>query len=259
MTILTHHHVLAAAMKWRTSNTEANRSAAITILKDGMTRFSDALALGEELVLLHKESGDLDIAISLLRTLERRFKQIGEETLCRWGSVLRLRANISLASNAIGAAEVDLKEAEEYYARAFEEFGTHYPRINELTTRFARAGLARLLNDESKSANLLRTVEADAESMLADARIWSRLKPHDNVWAPASRGEACLLLEWWDNAEAAYTEAIRASGAEEFPRISMAKQVRETLIPAFQRLGREIKQRLAKPNEFFLIPQVPPQ
>ena len=257
MKITTHIDILAEAKQWRTDNSERTRAEAIAVLKTGMLRFADALSLGDELVLLHKENGDLDKAIELLRTLERRFRQVGEETLCRWGSVLRLRANQELAGHAFGAAMNDLKEAEAYFARAFEEFGTHYPRINALTTRFARAGLARLMKEEAASNNLLQSVEKDSENFLADASIWSRLKPHDNVWAPASRGEACLLLGRWDDAEAAYTEAIRAAGTEEFPRHSMAKQIRETLIPAFHNLGREIQQELANPDAFFGIHQNP--
>jgi hypothetical protein len=253
MKIATHHEVLKDAKKWRTSNTAESRAKAIKILERGMTRFTDALSLGEELVLLHKENGQLDLAIQTLRKLECRFQQIGEETLCRWGSVLRLRGLRELAGNALGAALADVKEAEAYFARAFEEFGTHYPRINALTTRFIRAGLARQMEGETVSGNLVRSVKADARALLDDERIWTRLKPDDHVWAPASRGEACFLLEDWDCAEAAYAEAVQAAGAEAFPRQCMAKQIHDILLPAFERLGREVSPKLANPDQFFGI------
>ncbi len=254
MKVPTYLDVLSEARKWRISNTSEAMAQAINDLDTGMKKYPDALPLGEEYVLLLKETGKLDEAIAELRKLEQRFKQIGEETLCRWGSLLRLRAGNALASGGLGAAETDLLAAEARYARAYEEFGTHYPRINQLTTRFVRAGLARRMQQFARSANLLRAVETDAAAMLVDPRIWSKLKPHDNVWAAASRGEACALLRQWDHAEAAYSEALRTAGTDAFPPSAMARQIREWLIPTFGWLGGAVEGKLANPDAFFKLP-----
>ncbi len=193
MKIATHHAVLAKAKKWRTNNTAENRAEAIQNLEDGMRRFQDALSLGEELVLLHKENGQLDLAIECLRKLERRFKQIGEETLCRWGSVLRLRGLRELAGHALGAAMADLQKAEAFFARAFEEFVTHYSRINELTTRFVRAGLARQLKDETTSGQLVRSVEIDAKALLDDERSLDPPQTGRPHLGPRLKGRSVLV------------------------------------------------------------------
>ena len=165
-----------------------------------------------------KQTGDVDGAIDALEEAGTAFQADRRGDPLPVGAVCCGCGRAScLASGGLGAAEADLLEAEAYFARGYEEFGTHYPRINQLSTRFVRAGLARRREDAKSGALVAARSETDATAMLDDPLIWSKVKPHDTVWAPASRGEACLLLRRWKEAEAAYGDARRAAGGDAFP------------------------------------------
>jgi hypothetical protein len=250
MRIATYVDVLNEAKAWRATNTKDALHKADEILRKAMEEFDDALPLGDERVLVLKGLGELDKATQLLRELESRFKQIGEETLCRWGSILKLRANLALKEGGLGAAEYYFSESERYYARAYEEHHTFFPRINQLTVRFVRAGLAKELGN-SDATKLLQFTETDARNMLSDPTIWKPRKADDNVWSPASRGEACVLLRRWAEAEAAYSEAMHAAGVRQFYFDCMGSQIRDVLIPAFARLQLSFEGKLAQPDLFF--------
>src|ERR1043165_6467124 len=160
MAIPTFLDILKQATAWRVENTRDALEKARELLVEGMKEYDDALPLGDELVLVLKGLGRFDEAIEQLRQLERRFKQIGEETLCRWGSLFKQRANRTLAGGGIGEALRDFQESERFYARAFEQHQAFYPRINELTARFVRASLTKQVGRDQEAANLLRQTGA---------------------------------------------------------------------------------------------------
>jgi tetratricopeptide (TPR) repeat protein len=251
MIIPTYLDVLHKANEWRATNTPEALKKAAEVLQAGMEEYDDSLPLGDELVLVLKVRGDLDGAINVLRQLDRKFKQVGEETLCRWGSVLKLRANIALGTAGLGAAEMDYRDSERYYARAYDEHHTFYPRINQLSVRFVRAGLAKQLGPDGESDKLLASVQEDAKTMLTDSTMWRLRKHDDSVWSAASRGEAWALLGKWPAAEAGYIEALRAANRQQFYHDCMMRQMRDVLIPAFARLSIQVEGLLAKPEEFF--------
>jgi hypothetical protein len=248
--IATYLDVLNEARTWRATNTPEALRNADEILRNGMEEFDDALPLGDERVLVLKNLGELDQATQLLRELQGRFKQIGEETLSRWGSILKLRATLALKEGGLGAAESYFRESEDYYGRAYEEHRTFFPRINQLTVRFVRASIAKLLGQRDWT-RLLASTEADALVMLSESRVWKHHKGDDNVWSPASRGEACMLLRKWPEAETAYAEAMQAAGGKQWYFDCMANQIRDILIPAFDRLQIPFEGRLAQPDQFF--------
>jgi len=253
MKIPTFVDVLDKTKAWRDSNTPEALEEARKLLEAGVAEYDDALPLGDELVLVFKGQGKLDEAIEWLVRLEQRFKHIGEETLCRWGGIYKLRAKQKMEKGSPGAAELDYRESERYYARAYEEYHTFYPRINELTMHFVRAGLAKELRREKEAAILLRDVHARAEAMLDDPIVWEQRKRDDAVWTAASRGEACLLLGRWVDASANYSEAILAANGKKFYHDCMRDQIRDELIPAFARLSLVIEGPLADPENFFAL------
>jgi hypothetical protein len=254
---MNYSEILSESKRLQASNTDADRKLAINMLEDGMVDHPDVLALGEELVLAYKGGGELDKAISLLEKLEKEFDIIGEETLCRWGSVLKLKANEAVKRNAAGEAISCFRKAERYLRRAFDEFGTHYPRINELTVRFCLAGLLMSNEAQDRARKLLYSVQSDADAMLKDPEIWSakKLKPQDKAWAPASQGEANILLQRWEAAERSYTAALSALDPEDKrARQAMADQVINVLKPAFVRLELSFNGKLADTVTFFNLP-----
>jgi tetratricopeptide (TPR) repeat protein len=255
MPIPTYRDVLARATAWRAENTPEALGQARDALVQGMKDYPAVLPLGDELVLVLKQLKDLDGAVELLRDLERRFKQaVGEETLCRWGSILKARANQKLASGGLGEAMNDFTESERYYGRAYEKFMGFYPRINQLTVRFVRASLAKKMGNEQQAAELLADVERDAVRMLADPEIWSKQpRSDDPIWSAASRAEACVLLRRWSDAEQAYGEAIRLASGRKFYHECMRDQILWVLKPAFERLSLTIQGPLSDPEKFFAL------
>jgi len=248
-----YKQILNQAKDLRKKNTNEARNEIIVMLQSAMTIFPDILAIGDELVLAYKGNSMLIEAIRVLKELDKNHRYVGEETLCRWGSVLRLRAMEQLEAGVTGAAIQELMESENYFCRCYEQHQTHYPRINQLTTRLTRASL--LAAQEPAIAEiLLKSVQTDAEEMLAHPTMWSaaNMHEHDTVWAPASQGEANLLLQRYSQAEKAYGRALKATAPNDFSsRASMAKQVREVLLPAFGRLGITVTGALAEPDIFF--------
>jgi len=254
MPVPTFQDVLKQATAWRTENTPDALERARLLLFEGVEEYPESLPLGDELVLVLKQQKNYDAAIDLLRVLERRFKHVGEETLCRWGSLLKARANRALAAGGTGEALNDFAESERYYGRAYEEHHTFYPRINELTVRLVRAGLTKEIGQAQQATGLLADVEERAAELLADAAAWQPRKPDDAIWSAASRGEACVLLRRWPAAEAAYGEAIRLAAGRKFYHECMRDQLVGVIVPAFDRLGLAIEGRLADPAAFFALP-----
>lgn len=243
----TFRDVLLQATAWRRENTPDALDRARKVLTDAVEQYPEALPLGDELVLVLKQQRDYDEAIAQLRGLERRFKHVTEETLCRWGSLFKSRANQRLAAGGLSEGLRDLADSERYYGRAYQEHHTFYPRINELTVRFVRAGLTR-------AADLLADVEAKAAEMLADATVWQPRKADDLVWSAASRGEACVLLRRWADAEKAYGDAMHLAAGRRFYYDCMRDQLVGVIFPAFERLGLTVEGKLTDPAAFFAVP-----
>jgi len=251
MKIRTHLDVLKQASVWRDENSVPARKTAHDLLVSGLKEFPEALPIGDELVLVLKKEKRIDDAIVLLEQLNRRFRQIGEETLCRWASIHKLRAMERMGSKAYAQAIMDCEESEKFCARAYEQHHSFYPRINELSVRFLRAALLEALQHSEESLALLALVDADLRKMLADPIVWTPRKSDDEIWSRATRGEALFLLRRWDEAESAYGEAIRGAGDKKFYSDCMADQLEKMLNPAMNLLGIPIGGKLANPNDFF--------
>jgi len=252
MPLPTYHDILASAEFWRKTNTQADLEKARDILKAGFLEYPYALPIGDELVLVLEELGDDKAALQVLKDLEHRFKDAGEETLCRFGKIYKKRADLQVAADLLAAAFPSLEESERYYGRAFEKSRGFYPRINELTVRFVRAGVARALGLQGEKDALLRDVQQKAEAMLVDPTIWVSRRTDDNIWIPATRGEANVLLGRWAEATAAYREAVRQSAGQLFYRHCMHGQIK-LLLDACSRLGFVPEGPLGEPDVLFEI------
>jgi hypothetical protein len=242
--------VLSQAEFWRKTNAHADLEKARDILRDGFREHPYALPIGDELVLVLEKLGDDEAALHTLKDLEHRFKDAGEETLCRFGKIYKKRSDRQMAAGLLAAAFPSLEESERYYGRSFEKSRGFYPRINELTVRFVRAAVARALDRRADADSLLRDVQQNAAAMLLDPTVWVSRKIDDNIWIPATRGEANVLLGVWVDAAAGYGEAIRQAAGQLFYRHCMHGQVK-LLLDACQMLDIRPEGPLTDPDILF--------
>ena len=257
--IPTYLNVLKAAGIWRKTSTPDALRSAENILREGLEEHHYALPLADELALVLEKQDRDNEAFQLLQELGERLKDAGEETLARFGKIYKKLADKQIETGHYAAAVPRLEESERQYALAFEKFTGFYPRINELTVRFVRAGVAKALNQPGIADRLVQSVRDDALKMLADPALWTPRNDDDNIWIPATQGEANVLLARWPAAEKAYSEAIRQAAGKRFYHDCMRDQIKHLLLPAFQRLGMPFEGKLRDPDAFFALPMETPK
>ena len=119
-----------------------NRRWSVTLLEGLMKRYPHVLAIGQELVLALLECKDDERAEAVLGQLDRRFTNMDEETLCRWGRLFKDQGDAYvrlLWSDPDGRpadpemARVFYKKSIERYDQAYRIRSGHYPGINKAT------------------------------------------------------------------------------------------------------------------------------
>ncbi len=237
---------------WRRQIDRPTLEAALDRLKSLADEFPYVLAIGHEIVLVLEKLGRIDEAITQLKNLERQFKKLDEETLCRWGKLFKKQAITALQPPAdLTQALQDLDEAARYYARAFEVQRGFYPRINELSLQFYRAAVLNDLGKTEEARLLLEEVRRKAAQMLADSDVWRPRKDDDHVWVLATKGEAAVLAHSWTDAEARYAAAVLTARSQRFYLDVMRDQMK-LLVDACRRLGiLPVDHALADPDAYF--------
>lgn len=224
MKIPTYRDVLTEARAYRNEVHPQSLGRAEEILRRGLEDHPYALSLADELAHVLELQGKDDEVMEMLKDVKRRFLGGGEETLCRFGKLYKKRAARLRDASPLRAL-ASLEEAEKVYRQAFETSHSFYPRINQLTTRFLRASLLAKLGETSDGQAVLRTVREDAELLLKEPALWRPRLEDDNVWIPATEGEAHLLMENWPHAEASYAEARHEADSREYYLARMCAQV----------------------------------
>ncbi len=123
-------------------------------------------------------------------------------------------------------------QALEEYKRGYTVRHGHYPGINQATMLLLLAAVARQRQDEKRSLDYLRQAEATADEVLArryDDKGWPTDFADDNIWHPATAGEANLLKRNWSEAASQYAAALAAANLQPFHRQSIGKQARRIL------------------------------
>ena len=119
----------------------------------------------------------------------------------------RLLKDLALAADPASRLPL-FHEAAEAYADAFARTGDYFPAINA-------ASLALLAGDR-------QTARRRAEAVLAMPSIAAA----GDYFSMATRAEACILIERWDDARTAIAEALRLPGADGGARSSTLRQFR---------------------------------
>jgi hypothetical protein len=251
MISFSYHEELEKARNWRNTQTPEALKESRAMLEGLRSEYPHVLAIGHELILVLEKLGELDQATQELQELERVFPKLDEETLSRGGKIHKV-----LAATATGGQAVDhLKKSEEYYRRAGEGGGS-YPRINALTVRLLRAAKLAELGHVPDAQKVLRDVQKDALEFL-NTEGWEQLKSDDNVWLPATQGEAAFLAGNYVVAEASYGRARAAANGKVFYLHAMRDQLK-ALCDAFKKLNLPVSGPLADPDTFFAISDTAP-
>jgi tetratricopeptide (TPR) repeat protein len=246
-----YHTQLEIARQWCRDG-EPQRAEGLTLLRGLQKRYPHILAIGQELVLALMVADQREEAYALLRQLAQQFQEVDEETLCRWGRWYK-EAGDKVRKTDPARAEREYSKAAEYYGKAYAIRQGHYPGINQATMLILLAAAARAQNKSEVAADR----QADAMDLcheLLDRRSqWPADLSDDNIWHPATEGEAHLLLQQWSQAAAAYREALAQSNLKPFHRQSMSGQVKRVL-DALEGLGVEPERPFDNVDALFAPP-----
>ena len=219
-----YHKPLETARAWLRDGTHKND--ALELLAGLRSRYAHVLAIGNELVLALLENDRPAEAIAELGGLDRQFQEVDEETRCRWGSLYKREGDRAWEGGDLVTAESRFLQALEEYNRGYALRRGHYPGINQATLQLLLAALARQRKEDTLSLNYLRRAEAVADDVLARREHWPRDFADDDVWHPATVGEAHLLKRNWREAADHYTAALGAANVQPFHRQSIGRQAR---------------------------------
>lgn len=248
-----YHKPLEIARAWLRDGT--NKSHALELLTGLRSKYTHVLAIGNELVLALLENNYHAEAMTELGRLDRQFQEVDEETRCRWGSLYKREGD-----HAWKGRDSDLVTAENRFLQAMEEYKRgyalrhgHYPGINQATVLLFLAALARQRKEIARSQDYLRQAEAVADDVLArrgKGKGWPTDFPDDNIWHPATAGEAHLLKRNWSEAASQYAAALRTANVQPFHRQSIGKQARR-ILEALMLLDVHPEPPFDNPDDFF--------
>lgn len=223
-----YHKPYQDARAWLREGGE-RKADALALLTQLREEYPHVLVIGNELVLALLENDCHEKGLEELSRLEREFREVDEETRCRWGRVYKQEGDRAWQAG-------DRVRAESRYCQALEqyEFGYglrqgHYPGINKATMLLLLAAVARQRGEGARSVAYLRRAEETAEDVLARRDAWPRDLPDDNIWHPATVGEANLLRRRWADAAGQYRAALGEPNVQPFHRQSIGKQARRIL------------------------------
>jgi hypothetical protein len=243
-----YHKPLETARVWLRDGThKADALELLTLLR---SKYPHILAIGNELVLALMENNRQAEAMAELGRLDRQFQEVDEETRCRWGSLYKREGDRAWKEGDLVTAENRFLQAQTEYKRGYALRHGHYPGINQATLLLLLAALARQRKEDTRSQGYLRQAEAVADDVLARREHWPKEFPDDNIWHPATVGEAHLLKREWPEAASHYAAALGAANAQPFHRQSIGKQARR-ILHALSLLDVRPAPPLDNPDDFF--------
>jgi MAP3K TRAFs-binding domain len=223
---------------------------AVALLRHLRQTFAHALPIGNELVLALLEQGCEDEALKELRSLEAQFRVLDDEAYCRFGKFFKNKAMAALAEKHLLRTESYLLEALKYYRLGYSVRSSHYPGINAAAMLFLLAGVAREQAHSMQSKAFQEQATAMAREVLDKRSQWPSLLPDDNIWKPATVGEAELILGNWKAAADQYSIALGHNNVAPFHPQTIGLQARR-LLDGWKRLGATPGSPLDRPDDLF--------
>jgi class 3 adenylate cyclase/tetratricopeptide (TPR) repeat protein len=165
---------------------------AYDVVSEGLKYFSSDVPLRQLLGLTLARSGASAAANAIFLRLYREGLQ-DEETL---GLLARTHKDLAESAPSPEQRQLHLRQAEEFYAKAYELTKGYWSGINSATLALRLGDLALA----SKLAGEVRTLCLDELKRLVEAK-------KDTYWILATLGEAALILGEWSEAEDWYSRA----------------------------------------------------
>ncbi len=134
-------------------------------------------------------------------------------------------------------AETEYRDALKHYDRGYQLNAHPFPGINVAHLKVMQAAIAKRLNDP-KSTELLAEAKQLSQDLIDSNRSsrWIEKLADDNIWLPATLGEAHLIREQWTEAADEYQRALLQPSRQPHHATSMREQVAR-LYAAFAILG----------------------
>lgn len=209
---MSHHARFAFAQKWSRSECEPFMRAAIEILIKLKEEFPHVLEIEEEMALTYLNLKDDRHAEEILEGVNQRYRNLHDETYCRWGRLWKDRAQKALPP--VGqpvSAEVTryLRLGLNQYQKAYDIRHNYYPGINVATLHF-------ILGDGQTAKDIAMNVLSSLDQEgIAD----------DPVWVLATRAEAEVLRDNHKDAERLYRSAVSQNNCMPQNKKAMSRQI----------------------------------
>lgn len=259
--IPSYQELLRVVRRWNRPDNPDNRPRADELLATLTSRYPTSLHVWYEWAFAVRKEPEK--ALARLVEIDRQFHgRLDEDTYALWGRCYKdtghkhLDCGLALPARspermlALADADTQYKEASIQYGKGFELSWNWFPGINLAFMTFMRAALARDRGLAEESARLLEEAKRIARELLAESDGWQSRQPDDDIWHPATRGEASALLGLWDDAVAHYNAAVRQRTALPYHLKSMGEQLR-WIIQGYSLLGHPVP-----PNLVVQFPQL---
>jgi|GEM_PF-2955393 len=263
-----YQELLRVVRRWNRTGSpgDENRRRAEELLSVLIDRYPTALHVWYEWAFAVRNQPT--VALDRLARIDRQFHgRLDEDTYSLWGRCYKDKGHVQLDRGlafparsaermlALTEADTEYKQASIQYEKGFKLSGNWFPGINLAFLTFMRAALARDRGLAEESARLLTEARRIAEELLAGSGRWFSHQPDDDIWHPATRGEASVLLGKWEEAIAHYTSAIRQRNALPRHLDSMGGQLRRIIqgyslldSPVLSDLAARLPELLSEPT-----------
>ncbi len=259
-----YHEPLQIAWAWNRSAEPEKHDQARTLLDELVKRYPHVLPVWyEQVYSVLKDRAKRDQALRLLAEIGERFRgMMDEDMLSLWGRCHKARGDeLRLQGtpfppgrpqreSAFAEADRAYREACMRYEQAYLLNRNGFPGVNLATLLLLRAALAADLKRPAERDDLLASSRRLAEELVQASADWKEKLNDDNIWIPATRGEAALLLGRWDAAAAHYRTAAGQPNRQPAHPKTMKDQIRR-IVDAYALLGVQVEGDLADPEAFF--------
>ncbi len=247
---------LELARRWARSGDLEHVAEAVALLPGLLEErhFPWQVEIGHELVFALTEQAALRGAPQGFGEARHEFDQVSswatdpsEELLARSGKLYKAKGDQSfLRPGETSSSAADRRIAAHYYELALGEYSRayairrgHFPGINVACLQLL---LAALRGDRAPAGDAAKPLhEQTAEALLASREQWPLVSEADEVvWAPATQGEACLLLQRWEEAREWYASAIASALCDAHSRQTMREQT-QRVVRAFKMLEPPVR------------------
>lgn len=250
---------LRQAWTWNREGSADSLHKGETLSRALKQRYPNVLQVRYELAFALVRQKRRPEAIRELQAAAREFPVLDEDCLSLLGRCHKDSGDDHLRQGLPAPAQIEYREAEQWYEKAHAQRHDRFPGINIAGLRLIRASLSAVISELEPSQTdalrkqvktLLQGSGEAARDLLAKRHLWEARLSDDNIWIAATQGEAHLLLQEWESAAQYYRQALSQPNLQPFHAESMQAQV-VRFLAAYGRLKIVPQGPLANPEKFF--------